>query len=127
MLKRIGVITSGGDSPGMNPAIRSIVRTGVNLGIDVVGIQNGYQGIFDKEFMPLGVIEVSGRIRDAGTILSTSRCLHFKEEKSQIEAIQILKKKISRPWLFSGGRITRRCRRPVQTGASCSGSTLLDR
>lgn len=111
----------------MNPAIRSIVRTGVNLGIDVVGIQNGYQGIFDKEFMPLGVIEVSGRIRDAGTILSTSRCLHFKEEKSQIEAIQILKKKISKRYSFSGGRVTRRCRRPVQTRVSCSGSTLLDR
>ena len=92
MLKRIAVITSGGDSPGMNPAIRAIARTGVSLGIDVVGIQNGYQGIFDREFMPLGVIEVSGRIRDAGTILSTSRCLHFKEEKSQLQAIDILKK-----------------------------------
>jgi len=90
MLKRIGVITSGGDSPGMNPAIRAIVRTGVNLGIDVVGIQNGYQGIFDREFMPLGVIEVSGRIRDAGTILSTSRCLKFKEEKAQLERMNYL-------------------------------------
>jgi 6-phosphofructokinase 1 len=80
MLKRIGIITSGGDSPGMNPAIRAIVRTGISLGVEVVGIQNGYQGIFDKEFMPLGSVEVSGRIRDAGTILSTSRCLKFKEE-----------------------------------------------
>ena len=103
MLKRIGVITSGGDSPGMNPAIRSIVRTGVNLGIEVVGIQNGYQGIFDKEFMPLGVIEVSGRIRDAGTILSTSRCLHFKEEKSQLQAIDILKKENIQALLVLGG------------------------
>ena len=63
MLKRIGIITSGGDSPGMNPAIRAIVRTGIGLGVEVVGIQNGYQGIFDREFMTLGSVEVSGRIR----------------------------------------------------------------
>jgi 6-phosphofructokinase 1 len=103
MLKRIGVITSGGDSPGMNPAIRSIVRTGISLGIEVIGIQNGYQGIFDKEFMTLGTVEVSGRIRDAGTILSTSRCLKFKEKASQLEAIDILKKENIQALLVLGG------------------------
>ena len=103
MLKRIGIITSGGDSPGMNPAIRSVTRTAINLGIEVVGIQNGYQGIFDREFMPLGVIEVSGRIRDAGTILSTSRCLKFLEEQSQLEAIEILKKENIQALLILGG------------------------
>ena len=103
MLKRIGVITSGGDSPGMNPAIRSIVRTGISLGIEVVGIQNGYQGIFDREFMTLGTVEVSGRIRDAGTILSTSRCLRFKETASQQEAIDILKKENIQALLVLGG------------------------
>lgn len=103
MLKRIGIITSGGDSPGMNPAIRSVTRTAINLGIEVVGIQNGYQGIFDREFMPLGVIEVSGRIRDAGTILSTSRCLKFLEEPSQLEAIEILKKENIQALLILGG------------------------
>ena len=103
MLKRIGIITSGGDSPGMNPAIRSVTRTSINLGIEVVGIQNGYQGIFDREFMPLGVIEVSGRIRDAGTILSTSRCLKFLEEHSQLEAIEILKKENIQALLILGG------------------------
>ena len=103
MLKRIGIITSGGDSPGMNPAIRSVTRTAINLGIEVVGIQNGYQGIFDREFMPLGVIEVSGRIRDAGTILSTSRCLKFLEESSQLEAIEILKKENIQALLILGG------------------------
>ncbi len=103
MLKRIGIITSGGDSPGMNPAIRSVTRTAINLGIEVVGIQNGYQGIFDREFMPLGVIEVSGRIRDAGTILSTSRCLKFLEESAQLEAIEILKKENIQALLILGG------------------------
>ena len=103
MLKRIGIITSGGDSPGMNPAIRSVTRTAINLGIEVVGIQNGYQGIFDREFMPLGVIEVSGRIRDAGTILSTSRCLKFLELSAQLEAIEILKKENIQALLILGG------------------------
>ena len=103
MLKRIGIITSGGDSPGMNPAIRSVARTAINLGIEVVGIQNGYQGIFDREFMPLGVIEVSGRIRDAGTILSTSRCLKFLEQSAQLEAIEILKKENIQALLILGG------------------------
>ena len=103
MLKRIGIITSGGDSPGMNPAIRSVTRTAINLGIEVVGIQNGYQGIFDREFMPLGVIEVSGRIRDAGTILSTSRCLKFLEQSAQLEAIEILKKENIQALLIVGG------------------------
>ena len=103
MLKRIGVITSGGDSPGMNPAIRSIVRTGISLGIEVIGIQNGYQGIFDREFMTLGTVEVSGRIRDAGTILSTSRCLKFKEKEAQLEAIEILRKENIQALLVLGG------------------------
>ena len=103
MLKRIGIITSGGDSPGMNPAVRSIVRTGTGLGVEVVGIQNGYQGIFDREFMPLGSVEVSGRIRDAGTVLSTSRCLKFKEASAQKEAIEILKKENIQALLVLGG------------------------
>lgn len=87
----------------MNPAIRSVARTAINLGIEVVGIQNGYQGIFDREFMPLGVIEVSGRIRDAGTILSTSRCLKFLEQSAQLEAIEILKKENIQALLILGG------------------------
>ena len=87
----------------MNPAIRSVTRTAINLGIEVVGIQNGYQGIFDREFMPLGVIEVRGRIRDAGTILSTSRCLKFLEQSAQLEAIEILKKENIQALLILGG------------------------
>ena len=65
--------------------------------------QNGYQGIFDREFMTLGSVEVSGRIRDAGTILSTSRCLKFKEEAAQKDAIEILKKENIQALLVLGG------------------------
>ncbi|MEM9399439.1 MAG: ATP-dependent 6-phosphofructokinase [Verrucomicrobiota bacterium] len=90
MLKRIGVLTSGGDSPGMNPAIRSITRSAVHREVEVVGIRNGYQGIFDKEFVPLGILEVSGKIRDAGTFLGTSRCKKFRSKEGVQEAIDIL-------------------------------------
>jgi 6-phosphofructokinase 1 len=89
-MKRIAVLTSGGDSPGMNPAIRSITRTGINKGLEILGIRNGYQGLLENEFMPLDNKIVSGRIRDAGTFLQTSRCPEMMEEKSQRKALDIL-------------------------------------
>jgi 6-phosphofructokinase 1 len=91
MIRRIGVITSGGDSPGMNPAIRAIVRAARSESIDIVGIKDGYQGIFDHEFVHLSPLEVSGKIRDAGTFLGSSRCKYFREDKGQEEAIKIMK------------------------------------
>jgi 6-phosphofructokinase 1 len=89
-MKRIAVITSGGDSPGMNPAIRSITRTGLNKGLQIIGIRNGYQGLLDNEFMDLDNHIVSGRVRDAGTFLQTSRCPEFVQEKGQRRALEIL-------------------------------------
>jgi 6-phosphofructokinase 1 len=103
MFKRIGVLTSGGDSPGMNPAIRSITRTGLNVGLQVVGIQNGYQGIFDREFLNLGHLEVSGRIRDAGTMLATSRCDRMRYDDGPEEAIRILKQEGIEALVIVGG------------------------
>jgi 6-phosphofructokinase 1 len=91
MIRRLAVLTSGGDSPGMNPAIRAVTRAAINQDMDVLGIENGYQGIFDKQFIPLGPLEVSGRIRDSGTFLSTSRCLRFMQEEGQKEALAILR------------------------------------
>jgi 6-phosphofructokinase 1 len=90
-MKRIAVLTSGGDSPGMNPAIRSITRTGALQGMEIIGIRNGYQGLLDNEFVPLDNHIVSGRVRDAGTFLQTSRCPEFMEEAGQTRAIEILK------------------------------------
>ena len=89
-MKRIAVITSGGDSPGMNPAIRSITRTGLNKNLEIIGIRNGYQGLLDDEFMDLDNHIVSGRVRDAGTFLQTSRCPEFTMEKGQRRALEIL-------------------------------------
>ena len=89
-MKRIAVLTSGGDSPGMNPAIRSITRTGMNKGLQIIGIRNGYQGLLEDEFIDLDNHIVSGRVRDAGTFLQTSRCPEFVKEAGQRRALEIL-------------------------------------
>ncbi len=89
-MKRVAVLTSGGDSPGMNPAIRSITRTGLIKGLEIIGIRNGYQGLLDDEFMDLDNHTVSGRVRDAGTFLQTSRCPEFVKEEGQRRALDIL-------------------------------------
>jgi 6-phosphofructokinase 1 len=91
-MKRIAVLTSGGDSPGMNPAIRSITRTGLHKGLEILGVRNGYQGLLDNEIIPLDSHIVSGRIRDAGTFLQTSRCAEFLEEEGQLRALKVLEK-----------------------------------
>jgi len=91
-MKRIALLTSGGDSPGMNPAIRSITRTGFNKGLEIIGIRNGYQGLLDDEFMDLDNHIVSGRVRDAGTFLQTSRCPEFVQEEGRRRALDILAK-----------------------------------
>ena len=91
-MKRIAVLTSGGDSPGMNPAIRSITRTGLNLGVEIIGVRNGYQGLLDDEFISLDNHIVSGRVRDAGTFLQTSRCPEFRNEAGQTRALEALKR-----------------------------------
>jgi len=89
-MKRIAVLTSGGDSPGMNPAIRSITRAGLHMGLEIFGIRSGYQGLLDNEFIQLDSHGVSGRIRDAGTFLQTSRCPEFVKEEVQRRALKVL-------------------------------------
>jgi len=89
-MKRIAVMTSGGDSPGMNPAIRSVTRTGLNKGLEIFGIRNGYQGLLDDDFIQLDSHAVSGRIRDAGTFLQTSRCPEFIKPEVQLRALKIM-------------------------------------
>ncbi len=91
-MRRIAVLTSGGDSPGMNPAIRSITRAGLHKGLEIFGIRNGYQGLVDDEIIPLDSHAVSGRIRDAGTFLQTSRCPEFMKGEVQLRALKVLEK-----------------------------------
>ena len=73
IMKTLGVLTSGGDAPGMNPAIRAVVRTAIQQGCRVVGINNGYDGVFEGDVEELGNRLLSGMIDRGGTILQSSR------------------------------------------------------
>ena len=77
-MKKIGVLTSGGDAPGMNAAIRAVVRAGIVGGMEVVGIERGYEGLLREQFVPMGLRSVSDIIQRGGTILLTARCPEFK-------------------------------------------------
>jgi 6-phosphofructokinase 1 len=85
-MKRIGVMTSGGDSPGMNAAIRAVVRTAIYHGLDVFGVQHGYQGMIDGQIEPMTARTVSGIIHRGGTILHTARCAAFMEAEGRAKA-----------------------------------------
>ncbi|MDR0821219.1 MAG: 6-phosphofructokinase [Oscillospiraceae bacterium] len=80
-MKKIGVLTSGGDAPGMNAAIRAVVRAGHKRGMEVVGVLRGYNGLIGGELRPLGVRDVSDIIQRGGTILYTARCDEFRYEE----------------------------------------------
>lgn len=88
MLKRIGVLCSGGDGPGFNPAVRAVVRTAVHHGLEVVGIRRGFAGLIACECVPLDARSVGGIIGRGGTFLGTSRCPEFETEKGQREALR---------------------------------------
>lgn len=90
-MKRIGVLTSGGDAPGMNAAIRAVVRTALYHNIEVYGINRGYAGLLEKDFMPLNVYSVAGILDRGGTILRTSRSDFFPTEAGQKRAADILR------------------------------------
>ncbi len=91
-MKKIAVMTSGGDSPGMNAAIRSVVRYGVSKGLEVFGIMRGYAGLLEDDVKPLTFSDVGGIMEKGGTILRTARCEEFKVDKIRKEAYEILKK-----------------------------------
>lgn len=90
-IKRIGVLTSGGDAPGMNAAIRGVVRTAVYNGIKVTGIRQGYYGMIYKDFVELGASSVSDIIQRGGTILKTARCEEFRTVEGRQKAYDNLK------------------------------------
>ena len=80
-VNRIGVLTSGGDAPGMNSAIRAVVRTAVSSGIECIGIRRGYHGLIAADFNPLEASDVNGLMDRGGTILYTARCNEFFKEE----------------------------------------------
>lgn len=91
-MKKIAVLTSGGDAPGMNACIRAVVRSGIANGYEVVGIVGGYQGLIDQNYVNLGLRDVGNIIQMGGTILKTSRCDEFMQEKGFKKAVDNYKK-----------------------------------
>lgn len=79
-IKKIGVLTSGGDAPGMNAAIRAVVRTAIYHNIEVLGVMQGYNGLLNGDVVKLDARAVGETLQKGGTILQTARCLEFKEE-----------------------------------------------
>ncbi|MGM0378326.1 MAG: 6-phosphofructokinase [Bacillota bacterium] len=89
-MKRIGVLTSGGDAPGMNAAIRAVVRVSIYNGLKVSGIQRGYSGLLEGNIEEMDVSSVGDIIHRGGTVLRTARCEKFKTEEGVKRAIEIL-------------------------------------
>lgn len=87
-MRTIGVLTSGGDSPGMNAAIRAVVRYGLYSGVKVIGIKNGYKGLIDNDTMDMSLSSVADIIHRGGTILGSARCLEFAEEEGFNKALK---------------------------------------
>lgn len=111
-IKRIGVLTSGGDAPGMNAAIRAVTRTAIYNGIEVIGIRHGYQGLINGYFKLLKTFNVSDIIQKGGTILKTARCEEFKTSEGRKKAYDNLKDRkidgvvvIGGDGTFTGARI----------------------
>ena len=91
-IKTIGVLTSGGDAPGMNAAIRAVVRTGLQKGVEVKGIKRGYAGLLAEEIIDLNRNSVSEIIDQGGTILGTARCMEFVTEEGQKKGAEVCRK-----------------------------------
>lgn len=91
-IKTIGVLTSGGDAPGMNAAIRAVVRRGLSRGINMKGILKGYSGLLNEEIVDMTAVDVSDTIQKGGTILYTARCSEMRTEEGQKRAADVCKK-----------------------------------
>ena len=86
-IKRIGVLTSGGDAPGMNAAVRAVVRSAVGRGIDCIGIRRGWNGLINSDFIHMNASSVSHIINKGGTMLYTARSEEFMEPSGRAKAL----------------------------------------
>ncbi len=109
---RIAVLTSGGDAPGMNAAIRSVVRLAISRGADVTGARRGYQGLMAGDFLTLDSASVGGIIEEGGTILRTARSDLYETEEGQEKALEALRRASLEGLIVIGGNGS-------QTGALC--------
>ena len=91
-MKRIAVLTSGGDAPGMNAAIRAVVRAGIAQGASVIGARHGFSGLIAGDLVPLGARAVGGIIQQGGTILGSARCEEFRTPEGRAGALEVLRR-----------------------------------
>ena len=91
-VKRIGVLTSGGDAPGMNAAIRAVVRSGIYFGMEVYGIERGYAGLMEDIVVPMEMRSVSNIVQFGGTKLRTARCMEMLTKEGKQQAVKTLEK-----------------------------------
>jgi 6-phosphofructokinase 1 len=102
-MERIGVLTSGGDAPGMNAAIRAVVRTGIAKGWEVFGVRQGYAGLIGGNITSLKARDVSGIIQQGGTMLGSARCEEFKTEEGRLKALRALNQRDIEALVVIGG------------------------
>jgi 6-phosphofructokinase 1 len=102
-MRRIAVLTSGGDAPGMNAAVRAVVRCGLDKGWEVCGVRHGYQGLLNNNLMPMRARDVSGIIQQGGTILGSARCPEFKTEAGRVKALRVLNQECIDALVVIGG------------------------
>lgn len=102
-MKRIAVLTTGGDAPGMNATIRAVVRCALHQKVEVTGVLRGWWGLINEEIKPLDHRSVSGIINEGGTILKTSRCQEFSTEEGQRRAYETIRKNAIDGMIVIGG------------------------
>ena len=121
-MKKIAVLTSGGDAPGMNAAVRAVVRTALNAGIEVYGVIRGFNGLINDELVPMDLRSVSNTLQQGGTKLYTARCLEFKELEYQQKAAEICRKHgIDGVVVCGGDGSFRGAQKLSQQGINCIG------
>lgn len=101
--KKLAVLTSGGDSPGMNAAIRAVIRTGIHFGYEVYGVYNGYQGLIDNDIKQMSSKDVANIIQRGGTVLKTARSEEFMNAEGRVKAANNLKDKNIDKLIVIGG------------------------
>jgi len=111
-MKRIAVLTSGGDAPGMNAAIRAVVRTGIDRGWEVFGVRHGYAGLIGSDMTALSARDVGGILQRGGTVLGSARSAEFETEAGREKAIRCLNAQGIEALVVIGGNGS-------QTGAAC--------
>lgn len=102
-IKKVGVLTSGGDAPGMNATIRSVVRTGINSGLEVYGVTRGYHGLWKGEISPIGVRDVSETLQRGGTFLMTARSKTFMTKEGVLQGARMMQVYDLDALIVSGG------------------------